>query len=241
MAEKAEAETKPGKVFKDCTDCPEMVAIPAGNFEMGSNSDETNEKPVHRVTIGHAFAMGKTEVTQKQWRAVMGNNPGYFSNCDDDCPVERVSWNDAQDFLRKLGAKTGKTYRLPSEAEWEYACRAGGAQKYCGGNNADSVAWYDRNSKQKTHSVAAKQANAIGLYDMSGNVWEWVADCYHVSYDGAPADGSAWTSGCSENRRVLRGGSWDSGSRGLRAAVRYRFDASYRSNDFGLRPVRALP
>jgi len=120
------------KTFRDCPDCPEMVIIPAGSFDMGSNNGEVNEKPVHRVTIAKPFAMGMTEVTQGQWKAVMGNNPSSFSNCGDTCPVEQVSWNDVQGFLQKLNAKTGKQYRLPSEAEWEYACRAEGKQEYCG-------------------------------------------------------------------------------------------------------------
>ena len=170
------ADMTPGKIFKDCTDCPEMVVVPAGSFDMGSNND-TNEKPVHRVTINRAFAIGKTEVTQGQWKAIMGNNPSKFVECGDNCPVEQVSWDDAQAFIEKLNTKTGKKYRLPSEAEWEYACRAGGQHEYCGGNNLDSIAWYGAlakpagNSNKTTNPVAAKQANAFGLYDMSGNVW----------------------------------------------------------------------
>ena len=126
-----------GKTFKDCPECPDMVEIPAGSFDMGSNSGEADEKPVHRVTIAKPFAIGKTEVTQAQWLAVMGNNPSNFTGCGDTCPVEQVSWNDVQTFIRKLNAKTGKQYRLPTEAEWEYACRAGNAagilrQRQCG-------------------------------------------------------------------------------------------------------------
>ncbi|MCX7192239.1 MAG: formylglycine-generating enzyme family protein, partial [Proteobacteria bacterium] len=112
----------PGLIFRDCADCPEMVVIPAGGFDMGSNEGDDEEKPMHRVALSRAFAMGRTEVTQAQWRAVMGDNPG---DCGDNCPAEQVSWNEAQDFIRRLNQKTGRQYRLPSEAEWEYACRAG--------------------------------------------------------------------------------------------------------------------
>ncbi|SBT07650.1 conserved exported hypothetical protein [Candidatus Accumulibacter aalborgensis] len=134
---KAAGGRRSGEVFRDCADCPEMVVIPAGSFDMGGSAGD--ESPVHRVSV-RGFAMGRTEVTQGQWRAVMGNNPSYFSNCGADCPVEQVSWNDAQDYVRKLSANTGKTYRLPSEAEWEYACRAGGRHEYCGGDSIESVA-----------------------------------------------------------------------------------------------------
>lgn len=185
--------------LSDCPYCPQLAIIPAGSYDMGETG------PTHRVTL-KSFALGKTEVTQGQWKAVMGNNPGNFTSCGDNCPVEQVSWNDVQAFIQKLNAKTGKQYRLPSEAEWEYACHAGGRQAYCGSDDLDSVAWHDGNSGNRTHPVAEKQANAFGLYDMSGNVWEWVEDSYHADYNGAPVDGSAWQ-GDGANR-VLRGGSW---------------------------------
>ena len=133
--------------------------------------------------------MGRYEVTQAQWQAVMGNNPSNFKGCD-QCPVETVSWDDAQEFIRKLNAQNdGYKYRLPSEAEWEYACRAGTTGDYAG--NLDEMAWYGKNSGGKTHSVGQKQANGLGLYDMHGNVWEWVEDRYHHNYNRAPTDGSA--------------------------------------------------
>ena len=167
-----------GKTFKDCADCPEMVELPAGSFDMGSNDGEPEEKPVHTVTIAKPFAIGKTEVTQQQWHAVMGNDPSYFAGCGDTCPVEQVSWDDAQEFIKKLNAKTGKQYRLPSEAEWEYACRAGRRQEYCGSDIPENVSWNDSNSgaflRGHPHPVATKHANDFGLYDLSGNVWEWV-------------------------------------------------------------------
>jgi formylglycine-generating enzyme len=128
----------------------------------------------------HSF--GKYEVTQAQWEAVMGNNPAYFKQCGESCPVESVSWNDVQEFIKKLNQQTGKTYRLPTEAEWEYAARSGGkSEKYSGGNNVDSVAWYNGNSGKQTHPVGRKQPNGLGIYDMSGNVWEWVEDIYSNS------------------------------------------------------------
>ena len=163
----------PGQVFKDCTDCPEMVVLPAG------------------VGIAH-MAMGQTEVTQGQWQAVMGNNPSYFTQCGNDCPVDNVGWDDAQVFIERLSAKTGKTYRLPTEQEWEYACLGGQTSDYCGGNDVDAVAWHRDNSGSRTHSVRTKQNNAFGLYDMSGNVWELTESC--------------WEGNC--GKRVVRGGSW---------------------------------
>jgi formylglycine-generating enzyme required for sulfatase activity len=231
-----------GKVFKDCAECPEMVEIPAGSFDMGSNNGEANEKPVHRVTLARSFAIGKTEITQQQWHALMGNEPSYFTGCGDSCPVEQVSWDDAQAYLQKLNAKTGKQYRLPSEAEWEYACRAGSQQEYCGSDNADNVAWNSFNSgsflRNTPHPAATKQANAFGLFDMSGNVWEWVADSYHDNYNGAPVDGSAWEGG---SKRVLRGGSWGYDAKYGRAAFRSMFGPSYRYYSYGFRVVRVLP
>jgi len=159
-----------GQVFKDCLDCPEMVVIPADNFQMGSNEYD-GEKPIHSVSINR-FALGKFEVTQGQWKAVMGSNPSHFKDCGDNCPVEQVSWDDALAFIQKLNQKTGQNYRLPSESEWEYACRAGANQTYCGSDNVDRVAVYDKNSGNETHPAGSKQPNEWGLYDMSGSVWE---------------------------------------------------------------------
>ena len=233
-----------GQAIKDCDECPEMVMIPAGSFRMGSDNGDADEKPVHEVQVP-AFALAKTEVTQGQWLAIMGSNPSGFSGCGDNCPVEKVSWNDAQDYVRKLSAKTGQSYRLPSEAEWEYACRAGGQHQYCGSDNLDSVGWYGAysdpkgNSEKTTNRVGQKQANAWGLYDMSGNVWEWVEDCYHGSYSGAPTDGSAWPGGdC--GKRVLRGGSWSSGPASARSAIRIWNDTAFRSSGSGFRPARIV-
>jgi formylglycine-generating enzyme required for sulfatase activity len=225
-----------GKVFTDCLGCPKMVIIPAGSFDMGSNSGYDDEIPVHRVTISQAFAIGKTEVTQGQWKSIMGNNPSTNSSCGDNCPVEQVSWRDVQAFIQKLNDKTGKQYRLPTEAEWEYACRAGAQQTFCGSNGANSVAWFEANS---SHPVAEKQANTWGLYDMSGNVWEWIADPYHDSYNGAPDDGSMWNGDAALH--VVRGGSWYSAARYGRAAIRGRYAPDARYNDGGFRLARSLP
>jgi formylglycine-generating enzyme required for sulfatase activity len=234
-----------GQVIKDCATCPEMVIISSGEFKMGSANGDSYEKPVHSVTV-NAFALGKTEVTQGQWRAVMGNNPSQFSSCGDDCPVEKVDWNDVQAFIQKLNTQTGKQYRLPSEAEWEYACRAGGQHEYCGSDSIDSVAWYEDNSGKgwfspigRTHPVSRKQPNAFGLYDMSGNVWEWMEDSWHGNYNGAPADGSVWQGDGA--KRVLRGGSWSNIPRVARAANRDGDGPTVRYSNFGFRVARMLP
>lgn len=224
--------------FRDCGDCPEMIVIPSGSFDMGN-------LPTHRVTIEKTFAIGKTEVTQGQWRAIMCDNPSHFTGCGANCPVEQVSWNEAQAFIKTLNAKTGKKYRLPSEAEWEYACRAKGQQAYCGGDNADSVAWYGAymnpagSSGKTTNPVAAKQANAFGLYDMSGNVWEWVEDSFHENFDGAPTDGSAWQGNSAAH--VLRGGSWNFEPQFARATFRIEGGSEFRSSSFGFRVARTVP
>lgn len=163
--------------FRDCPACPEMVVIPAGSFDMGAYDGDADERPVHRVTLAKSFAIGKAEVTQAQWRDIMhdqkrsilGNDPSFFSSCGDDCPVEQVSWNDVQIFIQKLNAKTRKQYRLLSEAEWEYACRAGKPQKYCGSDNEDDVAWHGAaadapsEGEKSTEHVAKKMPNALGL------------------------------------------------------------------------------
>jgi formylglycine-generating enzyme required for sulfatase activity len=235
------AEPIAGKAFSDCPECPEMVELPAGSYDMGADNGDENEKPVHRVAV-RAFAIGKTEVTQAQWQAIMVTNPSNFAECGDTCPVEQVSWDDVQRYIKKLNTKTGKQYRLPTEAEWEYACRAGSRQEYCGSDNPDSVAWNSGNTGaffNNPYPVAKKQANAFGLYDMSGNVWEWVEDNYHENYAGAPTDGSAWVGDSS--MRVLRGGSWGKLPKYSRAAVRHKFGTNYRDYSFGFRLARSLP
>ena len=252
-------ELQAGRVFKDCPDCPELVVVPAGSFTMGS-SDYGDEGPPHSVTVT-SFAMGRTEVTQGQWKAIMGNNPSHFNQCGDDCPVDSVNWDDIQDFMQKLNTKTGKSYRLPSEAEWEYAARAGGtgnwgfgggeweyaAQTGSTGNwslgtgerQLGQYAWYYENSSRRTNRVATKQSNAFGLFDMYGNVWEWTQDCWNANYIGAPTDGSAWTWTCSQ--RVQRGGSWSSAAAFTRVTNRSWFHTPVRFDTSGFRVAQSLP
>jgi formylglycine-generating enzyme required for sulfatase activity len=232
-----------GQAIKDCADCPEMVVIPAGSFQMGSNGD-ADEEPVHSVSVS-SFALGKYELTQGQWKAVMGSNPSKFSNCGDNCPVEQVSWNDIQQYIQKLNAKSGQRYRLPSEAEWEYAARAGSMGKYSWGNgigrnNANCDGCGSQWDNKSTAPVGQFRPNAFGLYDMHGNVWEWVQDYFHDNYSGAPSDGSAWESGGEQKRRVLRGGSWDYPA-DLRSAVRGGSSPGSRGINFGFRVARTAP
>jgi len=212
------------------------------------NADDS-EAPQHAVRVP-AFQLGKTEVTLgqfKQFIAAAGRtdlvNDDFikYNAYGDSAPVVMVSWQDAQAFIAWLNQTEGKGWRLPSEAEWEYACRAGGQHTYCGSNNAGSVAWYDDNSRGRQQAVASKQPNAWGLHDMSGNVWEWVQDWYHDSYRGAPTDGSAWTRGGKQEYRVLRGGSWFYFARITRAANRDRNSPRYRGNNDGFRVARTAP
>jgi formylglycine-generating enzyme required for sulfatase activity len=231
-----------GQVTKDCTDCPEMVMIPAGGFDMGSN-ENVAEQPVHRVNVP-AFFLGRTEVTEGQWIAVMGKNSGRFSDCGADCPVENISWNEAQEFARRLSNKTGKTYRLPSEAEWEYAARAGSNGKWSFGDDESQLAahaWFGRNSGRTKHVVAQKRPNAFGLYDMHGNASEWVQDVWHGDYRGAPSDGSAWLIGGNKVFRVLRGGAWSDYYPDDRRSARRSYDYAQgeRNVKTGMRIARA--
>ena len=189
----------------------EMVRVEGGTFRMGATSEQEenaydSEKPVHSVTLS-GYYIGKTEVTQVLWEAVMGSNPSRFKG--DYLPVENVSWDDCQEFIRKLNSMTGQNFRLPTEAEWEFACRGGNnsrGYKYSGSNNLGSVAWYDGNSGNKTHPVGTKAPNELGIYDMSGNVWEWCADWYGDYSSGAQTNPTGPYGG---SNRVYRGGSWN--------------------------------
>jgi formylglycine-generating enzyme required for sulfatase activity len=219
----------------------QMVFVKGGSFTMGCTSEQggdclDREKPTRRVTVSD-FYMGKYEVTQKQWREIMGTNPSRFSGCD-NCPVESVSWNDIQEFIRKLNQKTAKRYRLPTEAEWEYAAR-GGAQsrgyKYSGSNSIRKVAEYDGNINKSTKPVGGKKANELGLFDMSGNVWEWCEDDWHSNYKGAPNDGRAWVDSPRGSYRVLRGGSWSNDAQYCRVAYRGSSTPGGRSSNYGFR------
>ena len=217
---------------------PEMVRIPGGCFQMGSpvsEADRRDNERLHRVCV-EAFEIGKYEVTQGEWQAVMGSNPSHFKN-GDRYPVEQVSWNDVQEYLQRLNQQTGQTYRLPTEAEWEYACRGGvEGQRYCGGNDADRVAWHAQNSGQ-TQPVGRKAANGFGLYDLSGNIWEWTCSLYDKDYNGAELKCiNKYTSG----PRSLRGGSWGDPPAGVRSASRSRLSPPNRANCAGFRLARSL-
>lgn len=210
------------------------------------NDADDDETPQRRVTL-RAFQMGKTEVTLGQFKQfiaaadrsdLINDDFMKYNAYGDNAPVVQVSWHDAQDFIKWLNQTQGGGYRLPSEAEWEYACRAGGNHSYCGGDNLNAVGWYDDNSGGRQRAVGGKQANAFGLHDMSGNVWEWVQDCWHGSYRGAPSDGSAWTSGCSSDGRRLRGGSWGYNARDTRAANRSNDAPGNRIHVNGFRLAR---
>ena len=225
-----------GAIINDCTECPEMLVIPAGSFVMGSEKN-AEEKPPHTVFI-RSFLMGRTEITQKQWWDVMVSNPSLFSACGHECPVESVSWDDVQQFIKKLNQKTGQKYRLPSEAEWEYAARAGTTTDWSFGNDEpklDNYAWYRANSAKNTQVVGKKLPNSFGLYDMHGNVWEWTQDCWHNNYSRAPIDGSAWTTNCAAGDQLLRGGSWNGNPANLRSANRSGNRPYARNNFSGFR------
>ncbi len=236
LKQKTEITKSPVAITKNPEEIS-MVWVKGGTFAMGctpeqKNYCDENEKPAHPVTLSD-FYIGKYEVTQAQWRAVMGKNPSNFKG--DDFPVEPINWEDAQEFLRRLNAKTGKTYRLPTEAEWEYAAR-GGAQskgyKYSGSNASDETAWFDENSSGMSRPVACKSPNELGLYDMSGNVWEWCSDRYG-KYSGepqidphGPGPGGA---------QVIRGGSWNGDEGFTRVSFRIPIGSGIRDLEIGLR------
>ena len=215
----------------------EMVRVEGGTFRMGATSEQKDEawdgeKPVHSVTLS-SYYIGKTEVTQALWQAVMGSNPSYFKGSDR--PVEWVSWDDCQEFIQKLNRLTGRNFRLPTEAEWEFACRGGNnsrGYKYSGSNVIDDVAWYLGNSGLKAYPVATKAPNELGIYDMSGNVWEWCSDWYadYTSYSQTDPTGPQ-----SGSYRVYRGGSCLMPPRCCRSSIRIDSDPSFRFIDLGLR------
>jgi formylglycine-generating enzyme required for sulfatase activity len=218
----------------------EMVYVRGGCFQMGDTFGDggNDEKPVHEVCVSD-FYLGKYEVTQEQWMDVMGHNPSRFEG--DRQPVEQVSWNEVQQFIAKLNAMTGKRYRLPTEAEWEYAARSGGRkEKWAGTSNENMLgdyAWYSKNSDERTHVVGTKKPNGLGIYDMTGNVWEWCQDVYGDEYyEESPRDNPKGSK--SGSYRVNRGGSWGNDSEDVRAAIRYDLNAVYRSSGVGFRLSR---
>ena len=216
-----------------------MVKVEAGTFMMGATSEMEDplswEKPVHQVTLTRDYYMGKYEVTQALWQAVMGSNPSKFKG--DDLPVEQVSWNDCLEFIDKLNSMTGRKFRLPTEAEWEYAARGGKKSRgyqYSGSSNISDVAWYDGNSGSKTRPVGTKQANELGIYDMSGNVWELCQDWYDSYVSSSQTNPTGAVSG---SYRVIRGGCWYDNARYCRLSYRGNVTPDYRCNSHGLRLV----
>jgi formylglycine-generating enzyme required for sulfatase activity len=215
-----------------------MMKVDGGTFSMGATSEQNDpyddEKPVHQVTLS-SYYIGETEVTQALWKAVMGSNPAIFKG--DNRPVENVSWNDCQTFIKKLNSLTGENFRLPTEAEWEYAARGGSKSRgyqYSGSNNLSSVAWYDDNSGSKTHDVKTKSPNELGIYDMSGNVWEWCQDRYGYYSSSSVTNPMGASSG---SYRVIRGGSWYNFDRSCRSAYRCIWEPSILMSNLGLRLV----
>jgi formylglycine-generating enzyme required for sulfatase activity len=233
--------------LKDCPACPAMIALPPGSFTMGSNTGDPSEKPAHRVSIGAPYAIGKHEVTVEQWNACV--EAGACQKLTNDAisrekntPVRDVSWDDAQQYVKWLSKLSGQSYRLPTEAEWEYAARAGTATRFWWGDqmrkgNANCKGCADPWSQESPAAVGSFAANSFGLHDTSGSVWEWVADCWHNSFKDAPADGRAWdTAACRD--RVIRGGSWRDGESYMPSSTRFKYSASVRYSQNGFRVAR---
>ena len=217
-----------------------MIYVEGGSFVMGCTSEQSDcisdERPAHRVTV-NSYYIGETEVTQELWSAVMGRNPSYYTGSQR--PVEQVSWNDCQKFIKKLNQLTGRKFRLPTEAEWEYAARGGRKSennKYAGAPSLDYVGWYTNNSGSRTHEVKSKIPNELGIYDMSGNVWEWCQDWYGSGYYANSPQANP-TGPSSGSRRVLRGGGWNYGARSCRVAIRGSNTPSSRFSYYGFRLI----
>jgi formylglycine-generating enzyme required for sulfatase activity len=233
---------------KDCAACPVMISLPAGSFTMGSNAGDISERPPHHVTIGAPFAIGKYAVTVEQWNACVAVNacPKLSSENgpDKNVPARDLSWDDVQQYIKWLGKVTGKPYRLPTEAEWEYAARGGTATPYWWGQqmrkgNTNCKGCGDPWHEERPENVGTFAANPYGLYDMGGNVWQWVSDCWHSSYKDAPADGHAWdANGC--DMRVIRGGSWREGADYMLVSTRFKYSESVRQSQNGFRVAKDL-
>jgi formylglycine-generating enzyme required for sulfatase activity len=241
------ATPEPGDTFRDCPDCSEMVVVPSGEFQMGSG-ESVYEQPVHRVVIAYAFAIGRSEITFNEWDLCVAGGGCKYRPDDHGWgrgtrPVIDVSWTDAKAFVSWLSQKTGKAYRLPTEAEWEYAARAGTESSYWWGRAPvkGSANCEDCGSAptRRTLPTRSFRPNAFGLFDVSGNAAEWVEDCWNDSYRGAPANGSAWTTGQCE-QRGLRGGSFASKATFVRSSARFRYDQDVRYYANGFRVARDL-
>jgi formylglycine-generating enzyme required for sulfatase activity len=256
LTAEAESALKSGQDFKECTYCPVMVVVPAGKFGMGSTKGKTEhfpvEEPQHDVLINRRFAVSRFEMTFEEWDPCVILGGCTYSPSDQGWgrgtrPVINVSWDDIQQYVAWLSKRTGKSYRLLSEAEWEYAARAGTTTDYpwgdeIGNGHANCVGCGSQWDNKQTAPVGSFAANAFGLYDMHGNVWEWVEDCWHLDYSEAPADGSAWVTGGNCEGRVMRGGSWGDSPKGgpLRSAFRGWFSSGTRNVVIGFRLARTL-
>ena len=253
VEQEKETAATPGSDFKECANgCPVMIVIPAGKFMMGSPENEpdrrTSEGPQHEVTLGQPFAVSKFEVTFEEWDACVAaagcpRAPDGWGR--GEMPVLNVSWDDAKQYVGWLSRLTGKEYRLLTEAEWEYAARAGANTRYSWGDepregNANCDGCGSQWDLQQTAPVGSLKPNAFGLCDLHGNVWEWVEDAWHENYDGAPTDGSAWLRGGDPNFRVARGGSWRNESELVRAAVRVKRNINVRFDTLGFRVARTI-
>jgi formylglycine-generating enzyme required for sulfatase activity len=234
---------------RDCDNCPEMVVLQPGSFVMGDNHGDRSERPTHRVTISKAYAIGKYEVTLAQWNACVQAEAckavTSTTGSPDKSPARDISWTDAQRYVRWLSKLTGQNYRLPTEAEWEYAARAGTGSRYWWGENMEAGKANCKGcggdwSNDAPANVDAFPANPYGIYGMNGGVWEWVEDCWHKDYDGAPTDGSVWASSdCREN--VIRGGSWRNDSTYAHSSSRFTYDTAVRYILNGFRVAKTLP
>ena len=243
----AQESRLPGETFRDCEDCTELVIVPSGEFTMGSN-DKPSETPPHRVAIHKAFAIGRRLITLSEWGRCVAAGGCKYAPPDPgqggaDLPVTNLSWDDAQEFVAWMSRTSGKVYRLPSEAEWEFAARAGSTTPYWWGKDIGKgraqCSECGGSATGKATPVGSFRPNAFGLYDTSGDAAEWVSDCWNPNYKGAPADGSPWTSGdCSLH--VLRGGSFADKAVSLRSSARFRYDEDVRYYANGFRVVREL-
>jgi formylglycine-generating enzyme required for sulfatase activity len=251
--QETETASKPGSDFAECANgCPTMIVVPSGRFFMGSPATEADrlptEGPQHEVTIAKPFAVGRTEVTFAQWDACVAagacRSVGDSTWGRGDRPVINVGWSDATRYVEWLAKMTGRPYRLLSEAEWEYAARAGTTTRFSFGDDDSELgryAWYFKNSDRKSQAVGTKAANGFGLFDMHGNVYEWVADPWHENYENAPSDGSAWRDNPAPNRHVARSGSWFFDAKNLRSASRVGPPSNLQDGNVGFRVARDLP